>query len=245
MTDDAGRPITPALHHWLWLRLLCNKDLSRLLIIAPPESAKTTWLTAYISANIALFPERPRIYAGATGPVATKRSIAIRNIVTSPRFGELFPEVGRAQGMSFEAHEWSVAPQGRPHPGRIHPTLSAYGTDGGITGARAAEAVGDDILYESNTRTAYQRELVWSWLHNSFLSRVVARTGRALIIGTAWHHDDAYARLRRDGTWAVCHIPMLSEANEVYATIHYPAGYEGERLGEAMAEAEAEELEPA
>lgn len=240
MTDDEGQPLAPAKHHWLWLELLCDLEIKRLLIVAPPESAKTTWLAAYIGTQIAFWPERPRIYGGSAGAVASRRTLAIRTMLTSPGFQDVFPEVQRANGMSFEAHQWSMAPNGQPHPGRIHPTLSAYGTDGPVTGSRAREAVGDDILDEGNTRTAYMRDHVHKWLHSSFLSRLVARHGRALIIGTSWHHDDPYERMKKDGSWIVCHIPMLAEQDEVYASITYPEDWEGRRLGKPVADPRAE-----
>lgn len=244
METDDGRPIVPAVHHWLWLELLCNLEIRRLLIVAPPEAAKTTWVSAYIGTQIAFWPERPRIYGSSTGAVAARRTQAIRTMLTSPAFQDVFPEVQRAKGLAFEAHQWSMARDGRPHPGRIHPTLSAYGTDGPVTGSRAREAVGDDILDERNTRTAYMREHVNNWLHSSFLSRLVARHGRALIIGTSWHHDDPYARMRDSGSWIVCHMPLLAEGEDVYATITYPESYAGPRLGTAIAENVAPEPSP-
>jgi hypothetical protein len=66
----------------------------------------------------------------------------------------------------------------------------------------------------------------------------MARVGRALIIGTSWHHDDPYERMKKDGSWVVCHIPMLADQDEVYATITYPPSFEGDRLGEKVAETE-------
>ena len=203
--------------------------------MAPPESAKTTWMAAYIGTQIAFWPERPRIYGAASNVVASRRTLAIRTMIESPQFREIFPWVQRAAGMAYETHQWSVAPYGVPHPGRIHPTLSSYGTDGPVTGARAREALGDDILDERNTRTAYMRDHVHNWLHSSFLSRLVARTGRALIVGTSWHHDDPYERMKKDGSWVVCHMPILSDEDHMYATITYPDHYDGELLGEPVA----------
>lgn len=235
MTTDSGQRISPAAHHWLWLRLWCNSDIRRLLIVAPPESAKTTWLAAYIGTQIAFWPERPRIYGAASNVVAARRTLAIRTMIESPEFREVFPWVKRAAGMAYETHQWSVANYGVPHPGRIHPTLSSYGTDGPVTGARAREAIGDDILDERNTRTAYMRDHVHNWLHSSFMSRLVARTGRALIVGTSWHHDDPYERMKRDGSWVVCHMPLLSDEDHLYATITYPDSYQGELIGDPVA----------
>jgi len=234
-TDEEGRPLWPAAHHWLWLSLLCNRDIKKVFIVAPPESAKTTWILAYLGASIAFHPEWPRNMVAATGPTAEKRSLALRTLIESPTFRQTFPEIQRAAGLSYETSSWSVAPDGQPHPGRIHPTLAAYGARGNITGSRAMEAVGDDILDEENTRTAYMREAIEIWAHRSFFSRVKARRGRIIMIGTAWHHDDLYSHLYDNAGWTVCHLPLLSETNEVWATIRYADGYNGPKLGEPVA----------
>jgi hypothetical protein len=164
--------------------------------------------------------------------------MALRTMVTSSQWRTTFPGILPAKGMKWETTEWSLAPLGTPRRGRIHPTLGACGQGGTITGARAREAVADDLLDFDNTRTAHQRVLVDNWLHNSFLSRVLARIGRVITIGTMWHHDDAYARIRRAGNWVVCHVPLLSEDSNVYANIWYPDNYRGERMGEPLSQAE-------
>lgn len=237
--EETGAPIEPAAHHWLWLQLMCNRDTRRLLIIAPPESAKTTWVVqAYLGCSIGFWPEWPRLIAAVSGPVAEKRGLALRTMVEGDEWRKTFPGVARAAGMKWEQLEWSLAPDGQARPGRLHPTVSACGTGGSVIGARAREAVADDLLDFDNTRTAHQRNLVDTWLHNSFLSRLLARVGRAIVIGTVWHHDDSYARIKGLGNWVVCHVPLLSEGEEVYANLWYPEGYTGERLGMPVARAE-------
>lgn len=241
ITDDHGRPIRPAAHHWLWLHLMCNEAISKLLIIAPPESAKTTWVLAYAATHVAFYPEWPRILAAVSGEVAAKRSQSLRLMTDSPEFQATFPDVRRAAGMKWTQEEWSVAPHGGlPRPGRIHPTLFAVGVGGSIIGSRARLLIADDILDQDNTRTAHQRELVHTWFHSSFLSRRMARVGRVVIIGNAWHHDDTYARLKAAGDWVVCHIPLLQDGREVYASIQYPESYRGERLGEPVSTVDLE-----
>ena len=235
ITDDAGRPIRPAPHHWLWLHLMCNEDIKKLLIIAPPESAKTTWLLAYLGTHVAFYPEYPRIMAAVTGSVAEKRAQSLRLLVESPEFEAAFPGIRRAAGMPWTRTEWSVAPHGGlPRPGRLHPSFFAVGVQGDVIGSRARLAVGDDILDHENTRTAHQREIVHDWFHKSFLSRRMSRVGRSIVIGTAWHHDDTYARMRSGGDWVVCHVPLLSEGDLVAADVWYPEGFAGERLGTAV-----------
>lgn len=201
----------------------------------------TTWaVSAFLGCYIGVFPERSVIIGSASGPIAEKRSLAIRNAVESPLWAESFPAAKRAVGMGWTGSEWSIARGGVPHPGRLHPTLAAYGTGGPVIGSRADLVLADDLLDFENTRTAYQRELVDQWLHTSFLSRRKARTGRSIVIGTAWHHDDLYARASRDGGWVVVKTPILSETSDVYATITYPDEFPyAARLGTPVAATEA------
>lgn len=235
MATDDGLPIAPAAHHQLWLRLICDASIKRLLIIGTPESAKTTWMMAYAACLIGFHPEWPGIIAASSGPVAEKRSLALRNMVESAEFAETFPMVRPAEGMTWKAHEWSVAEEGRPHAGRLHPTVSAYGTGGAITGSRARWLIADDILNYDNTRTQHQRNVVDAWFHTSLLSRVSSQDGLVRVIGNAWHHDDTHARLRRSEGWVTCHIPLLSEGEAVEATITYPDDFGGRAIGEAVA----------
>lgn len=244
LTEDDGTPIAPAAHHWLWLTLLCDERIKKLLLIAPPESAKTTWtISAYLGCKIGFFPQHSYIIGSSDGDTARKRSISLRTMVENEEWKETFPGIERAQGMTFDATQWSLAPQGIPTPGRLHPTIAAYGTMGNITGSRANEVLGDDLLDFENTRTQYQRELVNAWVHNSFLPRRKSRIGRALLIGTAWHHDDAYVRARNAGGFIVCRIPLLSEGPEVNAILTYPDNWKYERLGEPIGQAELEKVE--
>lgn len=234
IVDDDDIPIVPAPHHWLWLKLLCDWRIKRLLIVAPPESAKTTWITAFVGTFIGFYPELNVIIGSASGDTAKTRSQSIRALVESDAYNMTFPTVNRAGGLAWETMKWSVAEHGEPRPGRLHPTLSAYGTGGAITGSRADLAVGDDILDFENTRTPHQRSLVREWVHNSFISRMKSKRGRAIFIGTAWTHDDAYAEMRKEGKYVVCHTPLLSEGPDVWATLTYPNSWKHDMLGELL-----------
>lgn len=244
LTEDDGTPIAPAAHHWLWLTLLCDERIKKLLIIAPPESAKTTWLiSAYLGCKIGFVPEASFIIGSSDGDTAKKRSLSLRTMTETEDWQATFPGVKRAIGMTWDSMTWSLAPNGMPTPGRLHPTIAAYGTLGGITGSRANEVLGDDLLDFENTRTQYQRELVNTWVHNSFLPRRKSKIGRAALIGTAWHHDDAYVRARDTGGFVVCRTPLLSDGPDVYAILTYPDNWKYERLGEPVGKADLEQME--
>jgi hypothetical protein len=233
LTTDAGMPLIPAAHHKLWLQVLCDERIDKLLIIAPPESAKTSWtLSAFTGAYIGCFPERSVLIASSSGPIAEKRSISLRNAIATRAWRQTYPNLAPALGLPWKTNQWSIAPNGQPHSGRLHPTLSAYGTGGSVVGSRADLIVADDLLDSLNTSTAYQREGVKLWFHTTLYSRLKSRTGRIVVIGTAWHASDLYAELRRQGSWVVVHTRLLSEEGQPQiAYIQYPDGWNGTTVG--------------
>lgn len=243
MRTDKGKPITPAPHHELWIKLMCDTSIQRLLIVGTPESAKTTWLLAFLGTWIAFKPNEPNILACSSGAVAQTRTMAIKNIIQSRRWSQIFPDLQPAAGMKWTGGDLSIAHNGIPHAGRIHPTLSAYGVGGSITGSRASLALGDDILDFENTRTAHQRELVADWAEKSFLSRVKSGTGDSgliRLIGNVWHNDDYHQRIRKNAQgWVTCHIPLLSPSSQVFATITYPKNHAGKKMGMMVEEGAA------
>lgn len=233
LATDQGLPIIPAAHHRLWLQFLCDESIPRLLLIASPESAKTTWtLSAFTGAYIGCFPERSVIIASSSGPIAEKRSISLRNVVTTRAWRQTYSTLAPAIGLPWKATQWSLAPNGIPLAGRLHPTLSAYGTGGSVVGSRADLIVADDLLDSQNTATSYQRELVTNWFFTTLYSRLKSKTGRIVVIGTAWHADDLYAQLRRDGSWVVVHVRLLADEGQAQtAYIQYPDSFQGMRIG--------------
>jgi len=239
---DDGGPIVAAAHHKLWLELLCDEEIKKLLIIAPPESAKTTWsILAYLGCYIGVFPERNVMIASATADLAGKRALALRAPVTTQHWQATFPGVkpiyAQDGGLSWGTTEWSLAPDGKPFPGRLHPTISSYGTNGTIEGGRGDIVLGDDLLNDKTSRSEAWREQTLHWAHASFLSRRKSRIGRAIVIGTSWHPEDYLANIREAGDWVVCHIPLLASREPFTATLTYPDSFEGERLGEPVAKA--------
>jgi hypothetical protein len=228
--EENGGRIEPAAHHKLWIELICDTNIKELLIIAPPESAKTTWMLAYLGARLGFHPEDNHVFASAGPEVAEARSLALRGTVTRPEWQAAFPGIKPVTGakykaLKWETTQWSLAPEGHPMIGRLHASVSSYGPQGKITGRRATLAIADDLLDMENSRTEAQRALVRTFVHTSFFSRMRAVVGRKIVIGTAWHPEDIYSELRRAGTFVVCHIPMLSESNEVYANLVYPDGW--------------------
>jgi hypothetical protein len=232
LSDDKGVPIYPAAHHWLWLQLMCNPEIKRLLIIGPPESAKTTWALAFMACNIAFHPESNNIIGSIDAETAMKRSMTIRSLVESETWKSLFPDISAASGMKQEQAEWSIARNGVATQGRLHPSMRGYGTGQAIVGSRADLLVGDDLIDYNLSRTIGMRKFVKEWFHNSFLSRLKSG-GRVILIGTAWNAADLYADIRQSGEgWVICKTSLLQDG-PCYAELYYPDNFIGQMLGNA------------
>lgn len=233
--SNGGASITPVAHHRLWMRLMCNVDIDRLLILGTPESAKTTWTLAYAACEVAFAPDKPFAFVGSTDTVAQRRSKTIRRMVETDEWSRIFPDVQPAKGWSWSDQEWTVGINGVAGAGQKDPTFSSYGTGSNqITGIRAWRLLIDDMLTRTNTKTQHMRDENNTWLHMSALSRVEQEGGRAIAIGNVWHPDDPHARASKESGFVVVRMPVLSETEQVWATIDYPDNYLGERLGEPV-----------
>lgn len=212
LTDDNKRNLVPAIHHKLWIEYAIDENVKRLLIIAPPGTAKTTWLvSAFLGYYLGIFPDRHTIIGSVDDATAEKRSLSLRSMVESEKWRAVFPGIEPDHNRKWEQKEWSIGTRA----GDLHPTMRSYGTGASITGSRAELLLGDDLLDYNNTRTPGMREVVRNWFDNSFLSRLTP-DGRAIIIGTSWNAADIYADLRKLLSWTIIHMPLLSEAEDGY-----------------------------
>jgi hypothetical protein len=171
--------------------------------------------------------------------------MALRGMVETEAWQLTFPDVRpvkASDGLRWGTDAWSLAPYGIPFPGRLHPTIAAAGTGGTIEGGRGDEVVGDDLLSRSVSQSPTERKKVEDWAHASLLSRRKAVVGRAVVIGTSHHPDDYLSHIRAAGDWVVCHMNLLGDGPDVYATITYPDDVDWNRLGEPVSGAQ---LEPA
>lgn len=238
LTLDDGMPVTPAAHHWLWMALACDVRIKKLLIISQPETAKTTWIVGgFVGCYIGFYPENSVIISSVDGETATKRAMTLRTMVETEDWQSTFrgiSPVKAADGFKWNADEWSLAPNGTPRQGRLHPTMFATGRGGSVIGSRADLVIADDLLDFDSTRTQHQRETDSRWIHSTLLSRRKARVGRVIVIGNAWHPEDYYSKAEREGGWVVCKTRTLSDSKEVYADLTYPDDWQGPILGEVV-----------
>lgn len=243
MVDDFGAPIIAAAHHAFWLQLFCDERIKKLLIIAPPETAKTTWVLAFVGCYIGFYPENSVIISSVAGAVAEKRSLSLRAMCESAAWQATFTGatlLTAATGFKYTTEEWSLAPNGRPRAGRLHPTVFSVGRGGSVIGSRADLVIADDLLDMDSTRTQAQRKLGEQWIHSSLISRAKSKTGRVIMIGNGWHPEDFYSQMLRDSKgFVVVRMATMSESEGGYfADITYPDDWQHEMLGERVGAAE-------
>jgi len=234
----------PAPHHWRWLRQALDPAISRLLIIAPRDSAKTTWIVNVLAAwTIGTFPLRTHFIGSVSDTQASERLKAIKLLIeANAQWREVFPHIvpDEQRGWSEKGlHVWDtrypyaawmqrVAKYGNVNT----PTLTA-GSVGSSTviGKRITGlAVLDDLHDDKNCLTQLQRDRVWSWVMQTVIPTLTA-TAKAIAIGTRWQRDDTPGRLKTNAAWVVDETSAITDGQS-----YWPDYWPIERLMSRKAE---------
>ncbi len=215
----------PAAHHEVWVELLSDPRLNRLLIIAPPGHAKSTWCTIiYPAWLVGRQPSVNILLVSATAAQARLFSAGVREaVVGSPAFADIFPGLAPDRKRGWGQNAWFVQ---RPPDSNKDATVAACGVGGPLIGRRADVIIVDDPCDQANTTTVARRDKLWQWFRQTLLTRL-RPNGRVIVVMTRWHEDDLAARLIRSGEFAVCHLRALSDGPDVRATLTVPGAVLG------------------
>lgn len=217
--DDQGRPLQPARHHQVWLAALQDEALSRILIVAPPEHAKTVWCSQVFGAwKTGRRPHKHTLHVSVTATLAKLNSVAVRDTVLSNElYREVFPGLKPDRAKGWGEAEWFLQ---RPNPGDKDATFAAAGFDGPIIGRRTDLVLVDDPHSEDTATSPTYRERTKRRFRRQVMSRL-SSSGRAIMVTTRWHHDDIAADLIRDreGGWLIIHTPALGDEAGAFALV--------------------------
>ena len=194
MRDEyTGKSLRQGHIHREWNRLrIENRNV---IIIGFVGSGKSTQFTQGLPLFRLGRNNRQRIILGSAVEKNAAHTVRVsKNFISdNPELQECFPDLKR--GDKWLDHSFNVN-----RPGYIrHPSLQATGIGSRIQGNRVDGFIGDDILDDDNTRTAAARDGAYRWFTKNILSRTHPTRSWKVLIGNAWHPDDLYNRLSRDG----------------------------------------------
>jgi predicted phage terminase large subunit-like protein len=196
--------------HAVWIDALQDPTRDRILITAPPEHGKSTWVAViYPAWRLARDPTEHIVITSATDAQAEDRAAAVAGTVLSPHYRRLFPHVEK--GRRWTRGEWDLA---RPRADDKDATMFACGVgSSALIGRRADCIIIDDPMSEETARSKAGRAHLATWCRRTLLTRA-ERGAKIVCIMTRWHQDDL--------------APVLLEAG--FEHIRMPAeGYWGGR----------------
>jgi predicted phage terminase large subunit-like protein len=192
----------PAAHHKLIIQRLqdlADGKISRLMVLMPPGSAKSTYVSVlFVAWWFARFPRSNVLAASHNGELAEKFGRKVREIsrANSTELGYRLSESSAAAG------RWETTQGGE---------YFAAGVGGSITGRRADLAVIDDpVSGREEAERKGSRDRTWDWYRSDLYTRLKPGA-KVVLVMTRWHMDDLGGRLlaEEDG-WEVLSLPALA-----------------------------------
>ena len=166
------------------------------LVLAPRGHAKTTLFVHRAARLIGLSGGRCRVgILTAVDADAESRSRAIRTLVESPRFAEIFPWAQEGvEGRPWTDAAWTVrgVDLGKDF------TCTAMSLGSVRAGPRIDYLLADDPVGQQENATAAGRAKVLE-IYLGVVDPMLVPGGAILFGGTRWHEDDIYAYLMRIG----------------------------------------------
>ena len=205
--------LEPAPHHALWLervRATVEKPGGRLLLVAPPGAAKST----YISFVLPLWflgnhPDRAVLAVTSSDTMAHQFHSTVQlGLSSNPAHGAVFPERAcrpdPGRGWSTDGLYLQGVPAGTKDP-----SYRCSGFGASVIGSRAHCLLLDDPVTQETATSQVEMQRVRQLLDMTLLPRLHPN-GSALCITTRWGEDDVAAHLLKQG-WDLLHTPALGD----------------------------------
>jgi hypothetical protein len=195
--ETTREPIRVAPHQRVFLDFV--RAHPRCVVMMPVGGSKTYLASHLVAWEIGNNPTTRGAVVSATQIQAAKPLRLAQSLIQfNPHYQLVFPDVRPARPWTDTAFQVTRPPGIRDH------TMTAFGLEGAILGARLSWILVDDILTHENTRTPDGREKTIDFIENSVLSRLDPvrpdyPMARCILSGTAWHPDDALHKYRERG----------------------------------------------
>jgi predicted phage terminase large subunit-like protein len=194
----------------------------KLILQAPPQHGKSSAVVDFIAWASGKTPETRTIFASFSENLGIRANRQLQRIFDSSRYKAIFPE--------FEINSQNtVTVSGRMmrNQAMIENSMGGYFRNTTVAGAITGESldlgvIDDPIKGRKIARSRGQRDTVWEWLTDDFLSRFSEHAAMLMVL-TRWHVDDPAGRLSAFDGVQVVNYPAIAEADE-------PNRKEGEAL---------------
>lgn len=178
---------------------------SRLIVMAHPESGKTTQLG--ILRPLHMLGKNPNLriaVVSKTDTNAVKSVRAMRSYIEkSQELAEVFPELLPGDKWAEEAFTVRRGVHSRD------PSVQALGLNSAVIGSRIDVLIFDDILDHENTGTEAERKKTLRRIRAGFIDRL-SKDGVVIFLTNAWHPKDAAHVLEEEG-WPTLRFPVITE----------------------------------
>lgn len=200
----------PARHHRLiikYLEKVISGEIDRLMIFAPPGSAKSTYTSELLPPFwFKKFPHSSVIGCSHTGELAERFGRRVRNkiLLKAPILGYSLDESNRA------ASRWETTTGGE---------YFAAGVGGAITGRRADLAIIDDpVKSREEAESETIRTKTFEWYKSDLVTRLKP-DARIILIQTRWHLEDLGGMLLHEmekggDQWVIINLPAFANDND-------------------------------
>lgn len=166
-----------------------------LLINVHHRVGKSDIVSRYLGPHfLGLFPDAEIIQTSYQANLAAQFSTFGRNIVKSPRYQAIFPDI-HLSSETNRKNDWVlVDDQDQPTGGRLY----ASGLQSGLTGNGYMLGIVDDYCRgRAQAESLCFRNSTWEAFTNDFLTRA-APVSITIVLATQWHMDDLSGRIRRE-----------------------------------------------
>lgn len=194
------------------------------MVFMPPRHGKSELASRSFPAWLmGLKPELQIIAASYNGDIAADFGREVRNIVGTPEYHAVFPEVTLSVD-SQAANKWHTNKGG---------SYFAVGVGTAATGRGANILLIDDPVKDrQDADSEVVRKRTWDWYRSTAYTRQTGKEGAAIVlVQTRWHDDDLAGKLLEEmknggEQWEVLSLSALSEDNRPL----WPEWYGLERL---------------
>lgn len=182
-------------HQADWAREM-QMPQARTLIVAPPESYKSSTVRMYIEWYIGNDPDSATLYLMNTASQAQKQIMSVQDtIVSNPRYHAVFPHVVPDYKRGWTKEQLFIQ---RKNSSRPDATLYGTGIDGPYQGSHVDFLVVDDPSDQQDIRSEATMEQQRERLHGVLIDRL-QENGSLIAILTRWGEADLVRDFREMG----------------------------------------------